>query len=1198
MPRRPYTRYPCGIYGPRNLVRRHTRRLLLKNGILQARGFTVEDKPPKLLPGQEKLYSFYQPSLEAGVYTATVTQEIVSPQTDEKQNLPSPGTQSQQMFEVVAPRFNLPDGAINSSFPPQGYGALAKTLPHVVLADPHLPWDRIASAHPKKTNPEYYRNKVPWLALLVFTVDELKLPANKLSGNDSIFINTSFGKTSVTQSQTFTIHMDVAEVREIKSTISPINALHPEPSDKTTNVILVPSTLFAELVTSYDNNGDPIPKQSGPDVSRYKFLAHTRDINTVGMAEAGVEDNGVFGIVISHRTGPLSNTQPQPVIAHLVSIEDIESQHMNEHWPINFEKIKYVALSSLYSWNFVTLPEGSFDIETTFRNLGEGLDLLRAPKEIITQGNRLGNRLQKRLEDGYTLTKYRTMTGEITAAITRGPLTPTIVPYPLLPKQKAKTGFTWLSNAGINLEIMDQQVGLMDITYAVAWQLGKTLAVADKTFATSLIKLRALIYDQAITAAKAEVLRSLKGYKSRGELISNLPKTISVLKTLHKATPGLHAPNGSMQDRWRRPQVEHPDLGYYSPKIQAIFPKHAQEAGRRLMLSSDGDGNSNYDEHNTPSSVDWMIVLHWVLDKMFLYSIPAQYLIADPSYLAPETLRFFHIDRNWTDALIDGALSLGNRLDGVDQVRQVIQGMIEAYLNPSPGEIDKRPKPQVPTYGFLLHSEAVTKYPDLKVDVVITQSRPITRFSEKAPILRHDNLDVIKGVMICLFDQVPAPAAGDPGLKSITFTEPPHQQSFIAGAELDSRHIKTLYKRIFTLPHQKPDPKPWTSKQWNHTKKRKDDADPPELEGAVVPHKKAVFKWGPDPDPNVRTLLLPAWAEDVNGVLNYYGGQSSPPVYKDDFANAAMAGVQLNNPIYRLVIAVKGKSDSSSSVQFPPTIDSGSVDLTGIRPTPTTSTTTSAHPPVPDNEPTLTTTGALSADLRIPGNAPVPRVNSGFILMPSHGPPDVPPPHYRRLGAPAPYSETHITKSSSSRSLDVFNGPPQYTFKCFPLDNNLSARNPGIPIDGKYPLDLVFAITQDPYRGGDYNLQSMTIMFELAYNNAEVASGLYLLRNYTGPGPTMLSNLRFYALSRIYTPDHQAHPHRNCMEIIVRPRTTARDGTTPPDQSIDMSFILPVCDVLKRSDPHKKIRVYTTAAYLNETPITHERDDVIKFKQH
>ena len=645
---RPYTRYPCGIYGPRNLARRNARRV--KNVRLARAGGKITDAPPPLDLGQEQLFSFYTPSLEAGEYSVSVTQTLTSPSTADKPFL-IPETGNPQLFDVVAPRYSLPDGAIHSSFPPQGYGALAKTLPHVVLSDPHLPWARNASASPAPGDPEYTRNMVPWLAVLVFTQHELTLSAAQLS---TMFTGTSL-KTSAQQTQTLTVNIPVAEVEKIKSTISPISGVTPDPSeDANIDVILVQSALFSELFTSYDVNGLQVPGQSGPDVARYKYLAHVRDINTLGMADAGVEDNGVFGIVVSHRTGPLSNTQPQPVVAHLVSIEGVESTFMNSQWPIP-KDVQFVALTSLYSWNFVTLPEGSFDIKTTFVNLGttpNGLNLLRVPDTILSSidtSKPVGARMKSRLEDGYTLTKYRTALGEETAAIYRGPFTPTLVPYPLLPPQPTLKS-CWLSDSGIDLQIMDPAVGIMDITYSVAWQLGKTLAVADPLFTTALGRLRTDIYSGGLSGAKIAILRERGMHKTRSDIVDSLSGTLQRLNILHKKTEGLYGQGGSMADRWQRPVQPMPNLSYYSPEVQDLFDEHARDVSSKLILSCDGDGTQHYDELNSASSADWMIVLKWVLDKMYLYSIPAQYLITDPSHLPPESLRFFHVDRNWTDA--------------------------------------------------------------------------------------------------------------------------------------------------------------------------------------------------------------------------------------------------------------------------------------------------------------------------------------------------------------------------------------------------------------------------------------------------------------------------------------------------------------------------------------------------------------------
>ncbi|KAB5582943.1 hypothetical protein GE09DRAFT_947165 [Coniochaeta sp. 2T2.1] len=1142
---RPYTRYPCGIYGPRNLIRRRARKVK-RRLLAEAAGEDFPSEPPIPSPGQEWLFSFWAPALEAGVYTTSVTQVIASAHTSEEITVPlAPQPPATQEFEVVAPRFTLPDDAIHSSFPPQGYGAPAKTLPHVVLTDPHLPWDRIASALPDENSPDWLRNQVPWLALLVFTAPELTLSKDQLgTGPASLFSDTSLSSSPVLQSQTFTINMPIADIPKIKSTLSPISKLPPEPSDdKATDIVFLPSWLYTELFTMYDADGKPKTDQKGPDVSRYKYLAHVRDINTTGMADAGVEDNGVFGIIVSHRTGPLSNTQAQPVVVHLVSIEGIESDFIDGNWPIDRDKYPYVALSSLHSWNFVTLPEGSFDIVTTLRNLGTGVNVLRAPDAVIKSidiSTPMGQRLQSRLKDGYTLTRYRTATGETTSAIYRGPFTPTLVPYPLMPDNQGQPGSTWLSNSGIDLQIMDPEIGIIDVTYAVAWQLGKTLAVSDKTFAVNLVKLRTMLYGQSMPAAKAEVLRRHGAYKTLEETASGLKYLLPKLNELHKNTKGLHGSGGSMADRWNRPQAKHLDLSYTSPLIQEIFRKHCDAIGQKFMLSSDGDRTQRYDEQNMPSSTEWAAVLNWVLNKMCLYGVPAHYLVVDPTYLGDETLRFFHVDRNWTDALIDGALSLGNHIEGTDQVRQTIHKMISDYLYPDP---PVSPPPQYPLYGFLMHSEAVTKFPDLKVTVNLQNVS-----DDKAPILRHENLDATKGVMLCLLDHVP----GDPGLLNLTFTEPPHQQSFIAGAELDSKHILTLYKKIFTKENQPPDPTPWDQHPWT----RPTDDDGP-------PHSTVVFRWGDQPDPEVRTLLPELWAQDLTGVLNYYGKLEDPssPLYGDTVSNSAVAGIQLNDPIYQLVIGTipgNARGDGSINVPFP------------------------AAGKEKANPHRLTTAHGNKSKEGEKQTAPA-----------GKGEPGVSPTHrqlpYREKPTPKPDDKDNLRERPSRRGGESPKRTgPSYTINCIPTDNDPS--NPGVPCGTQIPKDLVFTIVQQPpYQpaGSGWHLKELMLTLQLS---AGIPSRvpLCLLDTYTGPGPFMTSNLRYNVVAQ---PTDQDGP---AMALRVIPRSP--NGWTVAPMSREMTFILPVC-LVNDHDIRQRIPVWVTSTYVKYSA-TVIMFDVIKFPQH
>jgi hypothetical protein len=116
------------------------------------------DAPP-LDKNQIQLYSYYRPGLIAGNYNVTAEQNIktISPvYGEENYRVYNRGTsdtyhaQAQQddinpqEFEVVAPQFSLDKNLVNSYYPPDGHQDEARILPHIVLNDPHLPWERSA----------------------------------------------------------------------------------------------------------------------------------------------------------------------------------------------------------------------------------------------------------------------------------------------------------------------------------------------------------------------------------------------------------------------------------------------------------------------------------------------------------------------------------------------------------------------------------------------------------------------------------------------------------------------------------------------------------------------------------------------------------------------------------------------------------------------------------------------------------------------------------------------------------------------------------------------------------------------------------------------------------------------------------------------------------------------------------------------
>jgi hypothetical protein len=147
-----------------------------------------------------------------------------------------------------------------------------------------------------------------------------------------------------------------------------------------------------------------------------------------------------------------------------------------------------------------------------------------------------------------------------------------------------------------------------------------------------------------------------------------------------------------------------------------------------------------------------------------LYGVPFNYLVPDSRLLPVESIRFFYIDRNFTDRLVDGALSVGKattrefvhakamngdvraRVDEEEQLlRQQLRGiMAERHALPAPPELT----------GLLLRSRAVSGWPGLEVKAYRgTRPSTDTGGGTKLTLLRMDRL--APDVMLCIFDGVP-----------------------------------------------------------------------------------------------------------------------------------------------------------------------------------------------------------------------------------------------------------------------------------------------------------------------------------------------------------------------------------------------------------------------------------------------------------
>lgn len=150
-----------------------------------------------------------------------------------------------------------------------------------------------------------------------------------------------------------------------------------------------------------------------------------------------------------------------------------------------------------------------------------------------------------------------------------------------------------------------------------------------------------------------------------------------------------------------------------------------------------------------------------------LHGVPFSYLVPDAQLLPIESIRFFYLDRAWTDALVQGALSVGtistaDRMqleavyphirDDVDETERTIRTPKgEERLQGAGGTLT----------GFLMRSRLVSGWPNIHVRAYsrdLLADDALTTAAESDPsrmkVLRMERL--APAVLLVLFDGVPA----------------------------------------------------------------------------------------------------------------------------------------------------------------------------------------------------------------------------------------------------------------------------------------------------------------------------------------------------------------------------------------------------------------------------------------------------------
>ncbi|MBA56943.1 MAG: hypothetical protein CMK89_21045 [Pseudomonadales bacterium] len=193
---------------------------------------------------------------------------------------------------------------------------------------------------------------------------------------------------------------------------------------------------------------------------------------------------------------------------------------------------------------------------------------------------------------------------------------------------------------------------------------------------------------------------------------------------------------------------------------------------------------------------------NWLVRLRLLEGVPFANLVADSELLPQESIRWFYLDRRWTDAIVQGALSVGT-VNSDDRIQLEAQyAAIRAELDTEERNVrrregDKRKMgPPGPISGFLLRSAAVSGWPGLHVRAfnVDPEEGDDARYEEDDPrrirLLRLERL--APAVLLCLFDGIPKVVHVEEPRQGIQFGFMHEDNGNVRSAKLRPRNKNTF----------------------------------------------------------------------------------------------------------------------------------------------------------------------------------------------------------------------------------------------------------------------------------------------------------------------------------------------------------------------------------------------------------------------
>ena len=500
-----------------------------------------------------------------------------------------------------------------------------------------------------------------------------------------------------------------------------------EPSTVCTVIDVAPGAFVAQL----------------PSADRLRWLTHARQVDATAKDSdtLHVAGDGWYSVVVGSRLPEVDPTLPRKNTAHLVSLDGFAGV-------VGTTPSKPVRMVSFYSWSFTCVPEAG----ETFEHLVDALTAESSTAFALTHdstdnADEATQFAGRALDRGYVPLRYQTRPGEKTFGWYRGPFSPVRVPRftdPSKPYGSASAAM-----------IYDPGHGVFDLSYGVAWETGRMLGLTDTAFSQALLgwrrkghRLVDLIAERKAQGMSTEdILKALQPYALTDDFMRQL---VAELGGQLVAAGGASGPPVRGMPAVAAPPSSIADL-LAEPAIQAQI---RDTAGQELDAIAD-----------------------WLARRYLLMGVPFDALVANAGLLPPESVRFFHLDANWQDALLEGALSVATEtsrdVDFQELMKDLVWDTTMRALNTirttltgeTPADSSADPPEMA---GMLLRSALVPGWPGLEV----------RGYADKVdgtliPLLRMERLSA--GVLLCLWPDVPAAVAIEEPSEGIAlgFEDPP-----------------------------------------------------------------------------------------------------------------------------------------------------------------------------------------------------------------------------------------------------------------------------------------------------------------------------------------------------------------------------------------------------------------------------------------